>query len=532
MQEIVKEMEIQNPFNGDRPGNGWYAAFLKRHPHLVVRTPEAVSQASACVSEQDIRGWFDKVTELLREEDLLEIQKYPKRNWNGDETGFRLSPDGKLVLAVRGMKDVYQVDAGPAKEAITCMHSFSADGDVAYPMLIFPYQRVPGAILEKVPSNWGVGKSESGWMTSEVFYEYIGNVFNTYLDMNNIEKPIIYYVDGHKSHLTIHTSKLCKDLGIVLVALYPNATRILQPADVAAFRPIKMGWTNAVREWRRNHLNETLTKKWVAPLLQDILKKPNMPQIYRNGFRATGLFPWDPNAIDFSKCLGSNNRGASVESDDDEEPSIEPKVITPERFIEIVGEEKIAIFEGMHAHEGGEEAVEERSDRNSTTILYALWRELGLGKSSIPEDTPPNSEEVADEPVDEGQDGTSSSGAAQIPTPEPKSAEKILQWPESPKRKGKRLTERLPFFLTSQKWQDLMEEKGGKRKAEEEAKEERKRARGQKKQEKVEELKRKQQEKENRLENRKKQVARGIKGVRGGKGRRGRGGGVKKQMGK
>ena len=125
-----------------------------------------------------------------------------------------LCPDGKLVLAVRGMKNVYDIDPGQAKEAVTCMHTFNANGDAVPPMLIYPYQRIPTEIAEKVAKDCGTGRSESGWMTAEVFYEYIGNVFNTHIEKLQIERPLILFVDGHKSHLTIHTSRLCKELRI------------------------------------------------------------------------------------------------------------------------------------------------------------------------------------------------------------------------------------------------------------------------------------------------------------------------------
>jgi hypothetical protein len=54
------------------------------------------------------------------------------------------------------------------------------------------------------------------------------------------------FVDGHKPHLTYQLSVLCNELKIEVIALYPNPTRILQPADVAVFRPVKMYWRKSV----------------------------------------------------------------------------------------------------------------------------------------------------------------------------------------------------------------------------------------------------------------------------------------------
>ena len=197
---------------------------------------------------------------------------------------------------------MYEVDSGTNKAAVTATFTFSAGGDLIPPMLIFPCKRIPADIVATLPKRWGIGRSGSGWMTAEAFYECIANVFSPYLTMNNVQLPVILFVDGHKTHLTHHVSKLCSELNIVLIALYPNATSILQPNDVAEFRPIKAGWSEEIRLWRQTHLHENITRSHVAPLLEKILPKKKLSQILQNGFR-TGLCPWYSNVLDYRKCL-------------------------------------------------------------------------------------------------------------------------------------------------------------------------------------------------------------------------------------
>ena len=45
------------------------------------------------------------------------------------------------------------------------------------------------------------------------------------------------------------------------MALYANATHILQPMDVAVFRTLKENWRQHVHEWRSNHLDDPILKK-------------------------------------------------------------------------------------------------------------------------------------------------------------------------------------------------------------------------------------------------------------------------------
>jgi len=163
----------------------------------------------------------------LEEENLCDILNDHSRIFNGDETGFSLCRKTKTVLALKDSKDVYEIAVGNAKENLTVMFTFSAAGVMCYPIVLFNYKRIPQDIVNSVPSNWGIGHSESGWMKSKTFYEFVANIFHPFFLLNSIKLSVILFVDGHKIHLTYELSKLCTDLQIKLIALYPNLTRIL-----------------------------------------------------------------------------------------------------------------------------------------------------------------------------------------------------------------------------------------------------------------------------------------------------------------
>lgn len=67
------------------------------------------------------------------------------------------------------------------KENLTVLYSVNAAGDIATPLAMWAYDWVPGYITAKQPHNWKYGKSEKGWMTLEIFYEFIANSFYQYL---------------------------------------------------------------------------------------------------------------------------------------------------------------------------------------------------------------------------------------------------------------------------------------------------------------------------------------------------------------
>ena len=132
-------------------------------------------------------------------------------------------------------------------------------------------------------------------MTCEVFYEYIANIFHPFLVSQGVIFPVVLFVDGHKSHLTYQLSVLCYKLKIEIIALYPNATRILQPADVAVFHPVKIYWQKAVRDWHAKHPGEVLNKVTFAPLLREVIEFDAKPETLVKGFQACGRYP--PNAL-------------------------------------------------------------------------------------------------------------------------------------------------------------------------------------------------------------------------------------------
>ncbi|XP_017482205.1 PREDICTED: uncharacterized protein LOC108371207 [Rhagoletis zephyria] len=199
-------------------------------------------------------------------EDILDD---PSRIFNGDESGFSMCPKSGKVIAPKGFKNVYEIKMASEKETITVLEVICANGEML-PMVIFPYLRPPRDIINSMPENWILGRSESGWMRSETFFEYVGNGFHNYLNIKNIKRPVILFIDGHKSHLTMELIEFCNEHQIVLYALPPNTTHIMQPAD------------------KRLKTSE------------------NLAQTIRNGFRKSGLFPFNPNALDYSKYVSTN----------------------------------------------------------------------------------------------------------------------------------------------------------------------------------------------------------------------------------
>lgn len=111
-----------------------------------------------------------------------------------------------------------------------------------------------------------------------------------------IPKPVILFLDGHSSHLSLHVSTFCAKENIILISLYPNTTHICQPLDVSVFKPLKTKWRDDVRIWRSNNFDEKLTRTDFCPLLRKALDELTVETV-ANGFKHCGLYPFTSDVI-------------------------------------------------------------------------------------------------------------------------------------------------------------------------------------------------------------------------------------------
>lgn len=302
VEMLIKQLKRPNTFKEGRPWRHWYEGFMKRHPEISARMAQNLTNARASVTETKIKRWFSEISQYLTNENIKDILDDPSRVYNCDETAMYLNPKGEKVIVRKGEKAVYTFINNDEKECLTTLITCNANGQLAPPMIMYSYKRVPRAIIEKVNSTWGIGRSESGWMTGESFYEYITNVFYPWLVKNNAVFPIILFLDGHKSHLIMDLSNFCSNHQITLISLYPNSTHILQPLDVAVFKPLKTEYKKVIRQWRLKNNGEKVARENFAPILEQTLNSlTSLNEIIRNGFRTCGLFPFNPNAINYKE---------------------------------------------------------------------------------------------------------------------------------------------------------------------------------------------------------------------------------------
>lgn len=184
-----------------------------------------------------------------------------------------------------------------------------------------------------------------------------------------IQLPVTLFVDRHRSHLTMQASELCEAKQVVLIALHPNCTHILQPADISVFKPLKAGWKQHVREWKFNNdqAYNDVVKSNFAPLLAEVFKVKSTPIIIQNGFRACGLYPFDSDNVDYTKCIKSRQTPQTEHTTS----SVERIETFEEKCLRFVGS-KIGQETLMKFKQSGE--IWEGEERSKD--LYQVWKSI------------------------------------------------------------------------------------------------------------------------------------------------------------
>lgn len=289
VQEFIESVKLETPFVGGRPGKDWIQGFLKRHPDIVWRKTEHLSNARARAEDpQVLAAWFDLLEKVLDENG---IKDHSAHIFNVDETGFTTDPKPQKVLAEKGAKRVTQSIGGSGREQITVNCAVSASGKTLPPFVIYSGKNLYIAWTEGGPEGACYTTSEKGWMEAPLFLEWFKNIFLKHTaDVRDKTRLLVF--DGHVSHLSKELIETAKQNNVVLLRLPAHLTHILQPLDRAVFRPVKAVWQSHLIKHARTHAGP-VGKKDFPRTLKKLFEESFTPDVVKSGFASTGLCPFN-----------------------------------------------------------------------------------------------------------------------------------------------------------------------------------------------------------------------------------------------
>lgn len=289
---LAEQAQIKHPFSTTKQCAGWYwwASFKKRY-NLSLRTPESLSMNRAQSATREALNEFYKMVEELYIK--LKVQNHPQRIWNLDESGFMFVMKSGKVVALTGKTHVYKQTFGERGTTTTVLPCVNVAGDAIPPMIIFKGKRQDDR-LRSAEFPCLIKLSEKGWINNDLFLEF----FQHFIDNISLARPVVLFMDSHKSHLAPQVLELASKEQIYIVTYPPHITHLLQPLDVGIFSPLKAKW--------RNHLDMfQLEKPGVKPTRYDFLKMFSAAyqetidkrSLIAKAFAKAGIYPINYNAI-------------------------------------------------------------------------------------------------------------------------------------------------------------------------------------------------------------------------------------------
>lgn len=319
---FVELNNIRHNFNKNEEmaGRGWSKLFLKRNPELSNRKAQNMNPARAQKLNPIIVGdYFTKLGNIL---DNLGFKNKPERLYNMDEKGCRLTlHHQQTVLAKKGEKRLHLV-APEHAENVTVVGCVSACGSAIPPMIIFKGKRFKPEFEDNLPAGTLVKMAQKGSMTAELFVEFI-----RHLAKFKIGGPILLLFDGAKCHLDFSIVDEADKHQITLLCLPSNTTHELQPLDKAVYRSFEAHWDQQVLLFWEKHPERVITKSRFNHIFSKVWSRCMTNENIVSGFRATGMYPYDPSAIPVYAFAPSTltelpYNASDQESDSDDECSL------------------------------------------------------------------------------------------------------------------------------------------------------------------------------------------------------------------
>ena len=169
---------FKTQFRNFTPSEKYWRGLKKRHPELVIRSPECCTHKRLkALTREKMDAYFDELHQLIRDNNL-----HPSDIWNMDETNLQFTHKPQKVIAKRGQRQLYS-RTSDSKESVTIVACINANGDKMPAMCICKgksRKAVESFFVHLAPEDTLWTYQDKAWMENELgleWYVYLGSIF-------------------------------------------------------------------------------------------------------------------------------------------------------------------------------------------------------------------------------------------------------------------------------------------------------------------------------------------------------------------
>ena len=294
--ELAERQHVRHKFdhNTRMAGKDWLRGFIQRNGALTIRKPIATSLARINgFTENAVNGFFDVL------EDTLQNGNFNATNiWNCDETGMSTVVQPGKDVATKGVRQVRKASSAERGKNTTALCCMNAAGNFLPPMIIFPRKRFQDILMQGAPAGaiGGVNVKGTGYIDQTLFLRWLHH-FQAVTNCSINAKHLLL-LDGHESHKTLEAVEYGRTNGIVMISLPPHSSHRLQPLDRTFFKTLNTNYERQVHSFMMSHHGERVTQFHVAGLFGAAYNRSATVISAANGFRCTGIWPFDRHKFD------------------------------------------------------------------------------------------------------------------------------------------------------------------------------------------------------------------------------------------
>lgn len=313
---FAEQLKLKHRFNKETQmaGYDWLQMFLSRNTDITLRKSEGVSLARAnAMNKTEVNAYFQLLESVLMQDNEI---LPPNCVFNMDESGLQLNSRPGYVLAQKGAKAVSTVTSTEKGETITIIACCNAEGTFLPPACIMKGKNKKPEFEDGMPPGSKLFMSKkSAYITSEIFLQWL----KTHFVPRKPTGKVVLLLDGHSTHCnSVEMLEYANQNEIILISMPSHTSHYLQPLDRSVFKSLKMHFYEQCRLWLNQNPGRRITRLSFGALLNKAWGKAASAENAISGFRATGVYPFNPEAVlDYAfmqESAGASSNASSTQA--------------------------------------------------------------------------------------------------------------------------------------------------------------------------------------------------------------------------